>query len=37
VLVAAVACEKERAMALLAERMKQPLPMEEARTLIIHL
>jgi hypothetical protein len=29
-----VACEKERAMALLAERMKQPLPMEEAWTLI---
>ena len=34
VLVAAVACEKERAMALLAERMKQPLPMEEAWELI---
>ncbi|WLH35870.1 FAD-dependent oxidoreductase [Pseudomonas sp. FP2196] len=34
VLVAALACEKERAMALLAERMKQPLPMEEAWTLI---
>lgn len=34
VLVAAVACEKERAMALLAERMKQPLAMEEAWTLI---
>ncbi len=34
VLVAAVACEKERAMALLAERMKQPLPMEEAWALV---
>ncbi|MFJ2320814.1 FAD-dependent oxidoreductase [Pseudomonas sp. NPDC087817] len=34
IVVAAVACEKERAMALLAERMKQPLPMEEAWTLI---
>ncbi|RON83233.1 apoptosis inducing factor family protein [Pseudomonas fluorescens] len=32
--VAAVACEKERAMALLAERMRQPLAMEEAWTLI---
>ncbi|WP_409316458.1 FAD-dependent oxidoreductase [Pseudomonas sp. KCJK9016] len=32
--VAAVACERERAMALLAERMKQPLPMEEAWRLI---
>lgn len=32
--VAAVACEQERAMALLAERMKQPLPMEEAWRLI---
>lgn len=37
VLVAAVACEKERAMAMLAERMKQPLPMEEAWSLMIHL
>ena len=34
VVVAAVACEKERAMALLAERMKQPLPIAEAWTLI---
>jgi NADPH-dependent 2,4-dienoyl-CoA reductase/sulfur reductase-like enzyme len=34
VLVAAVACEKERAMALLAERMKQPLAMEEAWALV---
>jgi len=32
--VAAVACEKERAMALLAERMKQPLSIEEAWRLI---
>jgi NADPH-dependent 2,4-dienoyl-CoA reductase/sulfur reductase-like enzyme/nitrite reductase/ring-hydroxylating ferredoxin subunit len=32
--VAAIACEKERAMAMLAERMKQPLPMEEAWKLI---
>ncbi|MGE1177051.1 apoptosis inducing factor family protein [Pseudomonas sp. BW7P1] len=32
--VAAVACERERAMALLAERLKQPLPMEEAWRLI---
>jgi hypothetical protein len=29
-----VACEKERAMAMLAERMKQPLMMEEAWALI---
>ncbi|WP_085639525.1 MULTISPECIES: FAD-dependent oxidoreductase [unclassified Pseudomonas] len=34
VVVAAVACEEDRAMALLAERMKQPLPMEEAWRLI---
>ncbi len=34
VVVAAVACEKERAMALLTERMKQPLPMEDAWELI---
>ncbi|MBV4476614.1 FAD-dependent oxidoreductase [Pseudomonas botevensis] len=34
VVVAAVACEEERAMALLAERMKQPLPMEQAWRLI---
>jgi NADPH-dependent 2,4-dienoyl-CoA reductase/sulfur reductase-like enzyme/nitrite reductase/ring-hydroxylating ferredoxin subunit len=34
VVVAAVACEEERAMAMLAERMKQPLPMEEAWRLI---
>ncbi|WP_445180216.1 FAD-dependent oxidoreductase [Pseudomonas sp. McL0111] len=32
--VAAIACEKERAMAMLAERMKQPLPMDEAWKLI---
>ncbi|CAI8786870.1 FAD-dependent oxidoreductase [Pseudomonas serboccidentalis] len=32
--VAAVACEKEREMAMLAERMKQPLSMEQAWTLI---
>jgi len=32
--VAAVACDKQRAMALLAERMKQPLRMKEAWTLI---
>lgn len=32
--VAAVACEQERAMALLAERMKQPLPLEEGWRLI---
>ena len=30
IVVAAVACEKERAMAMLAERMKQPLSIEEA-------
>ncbi|SCZ34168.1 MULTISPECIES: FAD-dependent oxidoreductase [Pseudomonas] len=34
VVVAAVACEEERAMALLAERMKRPLPMDEAWRLI---
>ncbi|MDT6920247.1 FAD-dependent oxidoreductase [Pseudomonas atacamensis] len=34
IVVAAVACDKQRAMALLAERMKQPLPMKEAWTLI---
>lgn len=34
VVVAAVACEQERAMALMAERMKQPLPLEEAWRLI---
>ncbi|MBK5532327.1 FAD-dependent oxidoreductase [Pseudomonas sp. TH08] len=34
VLVAAVACEKERAMAMLAERMKQPLSIAEAWKLI---
>jgi hypothetical protein len=34
VVVAAVACEEERAMAILAERMKQPLAMEEAWELI---
>ncbi|RBC01753.1 pyridine nucleotide-disulfide oxidoreductase [Pseudomonas sp. MWU12-2115] len=34
VVVAAVACEKEREMAMLAERMKQPLEMEEAWELI---
>lgn len=34
VVVAAVACEEERAMAMLAERMKQPLAMEEAWELI---
>lgn len=34
VVVAAVACEKERAMALLAERMKQPLSIEDAWELI---
>lgn len=34
IVVAAVACEKERAMALLAERMKQPLTLVEAWALI---
>jgi NADPH-dependent 2,4-dienoyl-CoA reductase/sulfur reductase-like enzyme len=34
IVVAAVACDKQRAMALLAERMKQPLRMKEAWTLI---
>lgn len=34
IVVAAVACEKERAMAMLAERMKQPLSIEEAWQLI---
>ena len=34
IVVAAVACEKERAMATLAERMKQPLSIEEAWQLI---
>ncbi|VVO12297.1 3-phenylpropionate/cinnamic acid dioxygenase ferredoxin--NAD(+) reductase component [Pseudomonas fluorescens] len=34
IVVAAVACEKERAMAILAERMKQPLPMDVAWKLI---
>lgn len=34
VVVAAVACDEQRAMAMLAERMKQPLPMEEAWRLI---
>jgi len=29
-----VACDKQRAMALLAERMKQPLRIKEAWTLI---
>ena len=33
-LVAAVACDEERAIALLAERMKQPLPVDEAWRLI---
>jgi NADPH-dependent 2,4-dienoyl-CoA reductase/sulfur reductase-like enzyme len=32
--VAAVACDEERAIALLAERMKQPLPVDEAWRLI---
>ena len=32
--VAAVACDEERAMAMLAERMKQPLPVDEAWRLI---
>lgn len=34
IVVAAVACDKQRAMALLAERMKQPLWIKEAWTLI---
>lgn len=34
VVCAAVACEEERAMAMLAERMKQPLPVDEAWRLI---
>jgi NADPH-dependent 2,4-dienoyl-CoA reductase/sulfur reductase-like enzyme/nitrite reductase/ring-hydroxylating ferredoxin subunit len=34
VVVAAVACEEERAMAMLAERMKQPLSVDEAWRLI---
>ncbi|VVP46040.1 FAD-dependent oxidoreductase [Pseudomonas fluorescens] len=34
IVVAAVACEKERSMAILAERMKQPLPMDVAWKLI---
>ena len=34
IVVAAVACEKERAMSMLAERMKQPLSIEEAWQLI---
>ncbi|HWH87396.1 MAG TPA: FAD-dependent oxidoreductase [Pseudomonas sp.] len=34
IVVAAVACDRQRAMAMLAERMKQPLPMKEAWTLI---
>jgi hypothetical protein len=34
VVSAAVACEMDRAMAMLAERMKQPLPWEEAWRLI---
>ena len=34
IVVAAVACEKERAMAMLAVRMKQPLSIEEAWQLI---
>ena len=34
IVVAAVACEKERAMAMLAERMKQPLSIEAAWQLI---
>ncbi|MBV6826562.1 apoptosis inducing factor family protein [Pseudomonas sp. PD9R] len=34
VVTAAVACEEERTMAMLAERMKQPLPMDEAWRLI---
>ncbi|MNI61216.1 hypothetical protein D3C73_1164760 [compost metagenome] len=34
VVAAAIACEEERAMAMLAERMKQPLPVDEAWRLI---
>lgn len=34
VVTAAVACDRERAMAMLAERMKQPLPVDEAWRLI---
>ena len=34
VVAAAVACDEERAMAMLAERMKQPLPVDEAWRLI---
>lgn len=34
VIAAAVACDKERAMAMLAERMKQPQPVDEAWWLI---
>jgi len=34
VLVAAVACDEERAMAMLAERMKQPLAVDEAWRLV---
>jgi len=34
VVVAAVACDEERVMAMLAERMKQPLPVDEAWRLI---
>ncbi|MFY0731945.1 FAD-dependent oxidoreductase [Pseudomonas sp. NFX15] len=34
VVVAAVACDEERAMAMLAERMKQPLPLDEAWRLV---
>ncbi|QAY83177.1 apoptosis inducing factor family protein [Pseudomonas arsenicoxydans] len=34
VVAAAVACDQERAMAMLAERMKQPLPVDEAWRLI---
>lgn len=34
VVAAAVACDRERAMAMLAERMKQPLPVDEAWRLI---
>jgi NADPH-dependent 2,4-dienoyl-CoA reductase/sulfur reductase-like enzyme len=35
VVTAAVACDEERAMAMLAERMKQPLPVDEAWRLIL--
>jgi len=34
VVTAAIACDEERAMAMLAERMKQPLPIDEAWRLI---